>query len=97
MYGTQSSTPLHFAYPDLLAVYLKKKADAWALQNWVHEAQARAEEYYKRGPQSPVTWVLTYRKNILPGAIEGGYDKGHTVFIARAYQDVSFIVSCTII
>jgi hypothetical protein len=64
-----------------------KKADAWALQNWVHEAQARAEEYYKQGPQSPVTWVLTYGKNILPRAIEGGYDQGHTVFIARAYQD----------
>jgi len=64
-----------------------KKADAWALQNWIHEAQQTTEAYHKNGSQSPVTWVLTHGKRIPPGAIKGGNDQGHTLYIARAFQD----------
>jgi len=65
----------------------EKKADAWALQNWIHDAQQRTEEYRRNGSQSPVTWVLTHGKHIPPGAIKGGHDQGHVLYIARAFQD----------
>jgi hypothetical protein len=91
MYETQSFE-LHFVYPDLLIICSKKKADAWALQNWIHGAQTRAEEFHKHGSPEAVTWVLTYGKNIPPGAIEGGCDQGHTLYIARAFQDVSCVM-----
>jgi len=68
-----------------------KKADAWALQNWIHDAQQTTEEYYRNGSQSPVTWVLTHGKRIPDGAIKGGHDQGHTLYIARAFQDGGII------
>jgi hypothetical protein len=75
--------------PNWSIVYLKKKATAWALQNWIHDAQQRTEEYHRDGSQSPVTWILTHGKNIPPGAIKGGHDQGHVLYVARAFQDVS--------
>jgi hypothetical protein len=81
-------------YPDVFVVRSKKKADTWALQNWIHDAQIRAQEFHHYGSPNPVTWVLTNGKNIPPGAIEGGCDQGHTLYIARAYQDVSRVVCC---
>jgi hypothetical protein len=74
---------------DWSIVYLKKKAVAWALQNWIHDAQQRTAVYHRDGPQSPVTWILTHGKNIPPGAIKGGHDQGHVLYIARAFHDVS--------
>jgi len=65
----------------------EKKADAWALQNWLHDAQQRTEEYHRNGSQGSVTWVLTHGKRIPSGAITGGNDQGHTLYIARAFQD----------
>lgn len=69
----------------------QKKADIWALQNWVHDAQARTQHFYQSGgniSQGQVIWVLAHGKQIPRGAIVGGNDKGHTIFIARAFQDV---------
>jgi hypothetical protein len=95
---TQSFALHGFVDSDLLIIYSKKKADAWALQNWVHDAQTRAEKFHNNGSQTDtVAWVLTYGKAIPPGAIEGGYDQGHTLYIVRAYQDVSRIISHVII
>lgn len=70
----------------------EKKADTWALQNWIHDAQIRAQEFHHYGSPNPVTWVLTNGKNIPPGAIEGGCDQGHTLYIARAYQDGGVLI-----
>ena len=94
MCAIHSFAPVHFLYTDLWFVRSKKKADAWALQNWIQEAQQTTEAYHKNGSQSPVTWVLTHGKRIPPGAIKGGNDQGHTLYIARAFQDVSCDISC---
>jgi len=75
------------AYKHHQEAEVEKKADAWALQNWIHAAQQRTEEYYRDGSQSSVTWVLTHGKNIPSGAIKGGHDQCHTLYIARAFQD----------
>jgi len=34
-----------------------KKAEVWALQNWVNDAQRRAQQYNQNGPSGPYTWV----------------------------------------
>jgi len=65
----------------------EKKAVAWALQNWIHDAQQRTAVYHRDGPQSPVTWILTHGKKIPPWAIKGGHDQGHVLYIARAFHD----------
>jgi len=70
----------------------EKKAAAWALQNWIHDAQQRTAQYHRDGPQSPVTWILTHGKNIPPEAIKGGHDQGHVLYIARAFQDGGVIL-----
>lgn len=63
-----------------------KKADAWGLQNWLSDAQARAQRFRQNGPEGPVSWVLTNGKNIPNGAIVGGRDtNGDDLWIARAY------------
>jgi hypothetical protein len=64
-----------------------KKATTWALQNWLHDAQRRTDQINSSGPPGPVYWVLNQGKTIPRGAIEGGNDSGHTLFIARAFQD----------
>jgi hypothetical protein len=93
-YAISLLSPVYLVYPDWSLARLKKKADAWALQNWLHDAQQRTEEYHRNGSQSSVTWILTHGKRIPPGAIKGGHDQGHTLYIARAFQDVSCPVSC---
>ncbi|KAF8588707.1 carbohydrate-binding module family 12 protein [Ramaria rubella] len=66
----------------------QKKAQVWALQKWLRDAQARAEAFHRNGPQGPVTWILTNGKNIPRGAILGGQDaNGQPVFIARAFHE----------
>jgi len=69
----------------------EKKSEAWALQNWIYDAQKRTEEYSRKGSQSPATWVLTHGKRIPPGAIKGGHEQGHTLYVARAFQDGGII------
>lgn len=65
----------------------EKKAEVWALQNWLHDAQARTAQFHQNGPQGPVTWVLANGKHIPQGAIVGGEDSGHQLYICRAFQD----------
>ncbi|KAI0916956.1 hypothetical protein AcV5_007557 [Taiwanofungus camphoratus] len=65
----------------------EKKAQVWALQNWLHEAQARTQQYYQNGPRGPVTWVLTEGKNIPNGAIPGGEQNGQALYICRGFHE----------
>jgi len=66
----------------------EQKADAWALSNWIHDAQARAAAYHRDGPRGPYTWVLTNGKNFPQGAIEGGREKnGNVLYIARVFHE----------
>lgn len=64
-----------------------KKAEAWGLQNYLQEAEARAAQFRQRGPQGPVTWVLTEGKNIPQGSIVGGTEHDAELWVARAYYD----------
>jgi len=66
----------------------EQKAQAWALSNWLQDAQARAQAFRKDGPRGPYTWVLTNGKNFPQGAIEGGREKdGKVLYISRAYWE----------
>jgi len=65
-----------------------KKAEAWGLQNWIQDAQARTAQFHQGGAQGPVSWVLTQGKNIPQGAVIGGKDtNGDDLWIARVYYD----------
>ncbi|KIK67036.1 carbohydrate-binding module family 12 protein [Collybiopsis luxurians FD-317 M1] len=64
-----------------------KKADAWALQNWIHEAEARRVEYRKRGPRGPAQWILNQGKDIPANAILVGPEHDWNLWICRAYID----------
>jgi hypothetical protein len=77
----------YFAYKHHQKSEEEKKATAWALQNWLHDAQRRTDEINNVGSTEPVYWVLSHGKNIPREAIEGGNDSGHTLYIARAFQD----------
>lgn len=64
------------------------KADAWALSNWLQDAQARAAQFRPDRPSGPYTWLLTHGKNFPPGAIEGGREKnGNVLYIARVFHE----------
>ncbi|KAJ7502795.1 carbohydrate-binding module family 12 protein [Mycena galericulata] len=64
-----------------------KKAQTWALQNWLHDAEARAAEYYRNGPRSPATWLLVQGKKIPQGAIPVGPEHSWMLYICRAFYE----------
>jgi len=67
-----------------------QKADAWAMSNWLQDAQSRAAAFHRTGPQGPYTWVLTHGKDIPRGAIVGGQEDNtddKILYIARAYYE----------
>ncbi|KAJ7497107.1 carbohydrate-binding module family 12 protein [Mycena latifolia] len=65
----------------------EKKAQTWALQNWIHEAEAHTAQYRQYGPRSPATWILNHGKNIPQGAIVVGQEKSWTLYICRAFYE----------
>jgi len=77
----------YFAYKHHEKGEEEKKATVWALQNWLHDAQMRTDRYNSGGSSQPLNWILNHGKAIPPNAIEGGNDKGHTLYIARAFQE----------
>jgi len=70
----------------------EKKAQVWALQNWLHDAQARTEDYHQNGLRAPVAWILTHGQNIPESAIQGGEEHGKPLYIARAFQDGGLMI-----
>ncbi|KAG8683114.1 hypothetical protein FRC08_014523, partial [Ceratobasidium sp. 394] len=63
-----------------------RKADAWACQNWVTEAQGRTRQYHESGAQEPAHWVLTHGIQIPQGAFVGGQEHdGTPLYVARAF------------
>ncbi|KAJ7594728.1 carbohydrate-binding module family 12 protein [Mycena floridula] len=67
----------------------EKKAQVWALSNWLHEAQQRADDFYRNGLRGPAQWVLTEGKNIPAEAIVVGQEKSWTLYICRAFHEGS--------
>ncbi|EJD41659.1 hypothetical protein AURDEDRAFT_169317 [Auricularia subglabra TFB-10046 SS5] len=65
----------------------EKNAAIWGAQNWLTDAQRRTQEFYRRGPTGPATWILTNGTNIPQGAIKGGEERGETLYIGRAYYE----------
>ncbi|MCV2423748.1 DUF3421 domain-containing protein, partial [Paucibacter sp. DJ4R-1] len=63
-----------------------KKALAWGLQNWVTDAQRRAQEYHQHGPRGPVTWLLTKGPRIPQGAFVAGQESdGTPLYVGRTF------------
>ncbi|EIW59350.1 carbohydrate-binding module family 12 protein [Trametes versicolor FP-101664 SS1] len=80
----------YFAYKEHEKSDDEKKANVWALQNWVHEAEQRTRDYYERGPRGPATWILVDGKNIPTNiAIVGGEEHGQPHYICRGFHDGS--------
>ncbi|KAJ6593684.1 carbohydrate-binding module family 12 protein [Mycena capillaripes] len=65
----------------------EKKAQTWALQNWVHDAEARTAQYRQYGPRSPATWILNHGKNIPQEAILVGKEHSWNLYICRAFYN----------
>lgn len=64
----------------------EKKALAWGLQNWMTDAQRRTQEFYQRGSQASVAWVLVHGVKIPPGAFQAGQESdGTPLYVARTY------------
>jgi len=63
-----------------------KKAQAWALQNWMTDAQGRTQEFHSQGSKGSVNWVLSHGINIPNGAFVGGQDSdGSPLYVTRTY------------
>ncbi|KAF5370685.1 hypothetical protein D9758_002081 [Tetrapyrgos nigripes] len=65
----------------------EKKADAWALQNYLHDAEGRANDYRQNGPRGPVQWILNRGKDIPSNAILCGREHDWDLYFCRAYFD----------
>ncbi|KAI0631944.1 carbohydrate-binding module family 12 protein [Trametes polyzona] len=81
----------YFAYHEHEKNEDEKKANIWALQNWLHEAEQRTRDYYEHGPRGPATWVLVEDKNRIPTniAIVGGEEHGQPHYICRGFHEGS--------
>ncbi|KAF8891730.1 carbohydrate-binding module family 12 protein [Infundibulicybe gibba] len=65
----------------------EKKAQTWALQNWVDDARQRTELFRRDGPRGPATWILNEGKHIPQGALVVGKEKSWTLYICRAFYE----------
>ncbi|KAH9948840.1 carbohydrate-binding module family 12 protein [Amylocystis lapponica] len=65
----------------------EKKANVWALQNWLHEAEARTQDFFANGPRGPATWILNEGNSVPQGAIPGGEQQGRTLYICRGFHE----------
>ncbi|KAG5733614.1 Streptogrisin-C, partial [Termitomyces sp. T112] len=54
---------------------------------WINEARARTEQFYRDGPRGPATWLLAQGKDFPPRAIEVGRDNSSPLYISRVYYD----------
>jgi len=65
-----------------------REAQAWELQNWVLKAQQHTDNFFRNGPDGPVTWILSdafaSHEDLLSSAIRAGEEDGQPWFIARA-------------
>ncbi|KAI0328989.1 carbohydrate-binding module family 12 protein [Cubamyces sp. BRFM 1775] len=80
----------YFAYKEHEKNEDEKKANIWALQNWLHDAENRTRDYYQNGPRGPATWILVDGKNIPTNiAIVGGEEHGQPHYICRGFHEGS--------
>ncbi|KAG2150416.1 carbohydrate-binding module family 12 protein [Suillus clintonianus] len=70
----------------------EKKAHAWSLSNWIRDAEQRTKAFRSGHYPCPVAWVLNEGKNIPSDAIEGGFERGSSLYICRAYYEGCIIV-----
>ncbi|KAF8800973.1 carbohydrate-binding module family 12 protein [Phlegmacium glaucopus] len=68
------------------------KAEGWAHGNWIQEAKAHTESFYRNGTNEPATWVLTQGQTIPRGAILVGREHSWNLYICRAFHDNSLQV-----
>jgi len=64
----------------------QKKAQTWALSNWLNDAQARTNAYFQNPTPAP-TWILNKGKRIPNNAILVGREKSWNLYICRAYYE----------
>jgi len=62
------------------------KSQEWAHSQWLTEARAKKDVFFRDGPRGPVTWVLTEGKDIPQGAILVSNDP-HSMYSCRAHID----------
>ncbi|KAF9810496.1 hypothetical protein IEO21_06891 [Rhodonia placenta] len=79
----------YYAYHNHQKSEEEKKAQVWALQNWIQEAEARTRAYYANGPRGPATWVLAEGGKVPDGAIAAGEQQGRPLYIVRAFHELS--------
>ncbi|KAG7446459.1 carbohydrate-binding module family 12 protein [Guyanagaster necrorhizus] len=77
----------YFAFKEHKKSEEEKKAQTWALQNWLQDAQTRTEQYRHNGPRGPAEWILNQGKNIPHNAIVVGKEHDWTLYICRAFYD----------
>ncbi|KAJ7209569.1 carbohydrate-binding module family 12 protein [Mycena pura] len=70
----------------------EQKAHTWALENWIHDAEARTAQYRQHGPRGPATWILSHDKEIPPEAIVIGQEHSWMLYICRAFYEGSIEV-----
>lgn len=56
---------------------------------WASAARAHGNEFHQYGPRGPATWVYNEGKNIPQSAVSTGVEHDWTLYIARAWIDVS--------
>ncbi|KAI0357544.1 carbohydrate-binding module family 12 protein [Trametes cingulata] len=80
----------YFAFKEHEKSEEEKKANIWALTNWLQEAEQRTREFYEHGPRGPATWILVEGKNIPTNiAIVGGEEHGQPHYICRGFHEGS--------
>ncbi|KAF9038365.1 carbohydrate-binding module family 12 protein [Hymenopellis radicata] len=77
----------YYAYSEHEKSEEEKKAQTWALTNWLHDAEQRTNDFHRNGPRGPATWLLNKGKNIPQSAISVGREKEWTLYICRAFHE----------
>ncbi|KAF8444671.1 carbohydrate-binding module family 12 protein [Boletus edulis BED1] len=81
-----------YAYKQYEQKKEEKQAHAWTLDNWMAESQARTQQWRSGQYDSPVAWIWCEGKNIPRDAIQGGEERGETLYICRAYHETGMMV-----
>lgn len=66
----------------------QENAQAWSLNKWIQESQARTQQWRAGRYNERVAWVWNEGTTIPRDAIQGGEERGEALYICRSYHEV---------
>ncbi|KAI9569716.1 carbohydrate-binding module family 12 protein [Boletus coccyginus] len=82
----------YYAYKEHEENKEEENAQAWSLNKWIEESQARTQQWRAGRYNERVAWVWNEGTTIPRDAIQGGEERGEALYICRSYHEGGILV-----